>query len=75
MCSFVDHLLLFLVRSPRLQGGVRGARDDVRHLTHRWLLSVESPLQLLMCLPSHPTVEPRGFEPRTSAVQRRRSPG
>ena len=52
--------------------GVRGARDDVRHHT-RTGSSQWRRLFSLQCAPI--MVEPRGFEPRTSALQRRRSPG
>jgi hypothetical protein len=63
----------FLATSQVAPGrGVRGARDDVRHHT-RAGPSQWRRLFILQCAPI--MVEPRGFEPRTSALQRRRSPG
>ena len=52
---------------------VRAVRPCRRH-TPGHLPAEGSLLQLLKVSPHRPAVEPRGFEPRTSAVQGRRSP-
>src|SRR4028118_997576 len=51
MCPSVDHLVHWFLATTQVapDHGVRGARDDVRHHTLCWLLTVEAPLQFLMC--------------------------